>query len=164
MNTLDIIILVCFAPFLIQGITKGFIVQVTSVVSLLAGTWLSFRFSDAVCEWLLPYMDVSDKILHVVAFSLIMVAVILVFHMVGRLLRGLFKIVLLGWLDRLLGIVLSLLLGTMAIGVVIMLFDTVNSQFSFVSDEQLAESMLYTPVKEFAYTIFPYFKELLFKQ
>lgn len=164
MSTLDIIIIICFMPFLIQGLVKGFIVEVISIVSVFVGAWLSFRFSNVVCEYIAPYLEVSDKVLHVISFILIMVAAILGLYLVGRLIRGLIKIVMLGWLDRLLGIALSLVLGTMVIGLAIMLFNTINTTFGLVSEETLAESVLYTPIKDIAYTVFPYFKELLFKQ
>lgn len=164
MGTLDIIIIICFMPFLIQGLTKGFVVQVMSVVSVFVGVWLSFRFSNALCEWIQPYLEVSDKVLHVISFTMIMVAAILGFYLLGRLIHGLVKIVMLGWLDRLLGLALSVVLGTMVIGVVIMLFNTLNTTYGFVEEETLAESVLYNPVKDIAYTVFPYFKELLFKQ
>jgi len=164
MSTPDILIILCFVPFLIQGLTKGFIVQVMSVISVFAGVWLSFRFSDLVCGYIQPYLEVSERVLHVVAFVLIMAAAIGVFYLIGRILHGLVKVVLLGWLDRLLGIALSAVLGTMVIGVGIMLFNTLNTSFGFVSEETLAQSVLYGPLKEIAYTVFPYFKELLFKQ
>ncbi len=164
MSALDIILLLCFVPFLVRGLTKGFIAQLASIVSVFVGVWLSFRFAGAVSSWLMPYLDVSEKVLHVVAFILIMVAVILVFYFLGKALHGLFKIVMLGWLDKLLGLVFAAILGTMVIGILIMIFNTVNSLFGLVGEEVLAESVLYTQLKDIAYTLFPYFKELLFKQ
>lgn len=164
MNALDLILIICFLPFFVHGIMKGFIAQVTAIVSIILGVWLSFKFSDKVCQWLLPYLDVSDKVLHVISFILIMVAVVAGLYLVCRFAQGLFKIVMLGWLDKLLGVVFSLVKGMLLVGVLIILFNTLNTSFHFISEEKLSESVLYTPLKDIAYAVFPYFKELLFKQ
>lgn len=164
MNTLDIILILCFIPFLIRGIGKGFIAQVFSILAIVLGAWISFRFSTEVCEWLKPYLDVSQQILNVITFALIMVAAIIGMHLLGKLLHGLFKLVMLGWLDSLLGLVFSLLCGALAVGLFIILFDTLNTNLHLVKEELLNESVLYGPLKDIAYTIYPYFKDLLFKQ
>ena len=77
MSTPDIIILICFLPAVISGITKGFIQQVVGLVSLLLGAWLAFRFSNVVSEWLRPYFEVSETVMHVISFAVIMVAAVL---------------------------------------------------------------------------------------
>ena len=164
MSTPDIIILICFLPAVISGIKNGFIEQVVALVSLVLGAWLAFRFSNVVGEWLHPYMEVSETVLHVISFAVIMVAVVLVLFVLGKILTGLTKLVLLGWLDRLLGLVFALLIAGLFIGIGIILFDTLNVKFGFVDEAVLEESVLYGPIRDIAYMVFPYLKELLLKQ
>jgi membrane protein required for colicin V production len=164
MSTPDIIILICFLPAVISGIKNGFIEQVVALVSLVLGAWLAFRFSNVVGEWLQPYMEVSETVLHVISFAVIMVAVVLVLFVLGKILTGLTKLVLLGWLDRLLGLVFALLIAGLFIGIGIILFDTLNVKFEFVDEAVLEESVLYGPIRDIAYMVFPYLKELLLKQ
>ena len=52
MNIIDIIILCCLVPAVIRGISKGFVNQAYSLVALIAGVWLSFKFSGALGDWL----------------------------------------------------------------------------------------------------------------
>jgi membrane protein required for colicin V production len=164
MSTPDIIILLCFLPAVIRGIMKGFIEQVIALVSLLLGAWLAFKFSNVVGEWLQPYFNVSETVMHVISFAVIMVAVVLVLFVLGKILTGVTKLVMLGWLDRLLGLVFALLLAGLLIGIGIVLFDTVNVKFDLVDEAVLEESVLYGPIRDIAYTVFPYLKELLLKQ
>ena len=164
MSTLDIILILCFVPALVHGFMKGFIAQVVAIISIIVGAWLSFRFSNEACAWLAPYLEVSDQVLHVIAFALIMVAAIVILYFVGKIVHGIVKIVMLGWLDRLLGVAFSLGTAILGIGLLIILFNTLNTNFNFVSEETLNASLLYNPIKDIAYTVFPYFKELLFKQ
>ena len=97
-----------------------------------------------------------------ISFALIFIAVIAVLAILGRLLEGTVKLIMLGWLNRLLGMVLSLVKAGLIVGLVIMAFCSLNNTFSLVSEEVLNESVLFPPLKNMAYTVFPYLKELLF--
>ena len=164
MSTPDIIILICFLPAIISGIMKGFIEQAVALVSLILGAWLAFKFSTVVSGWLQPYFEVSETVLNVISFAVIMVAVVLVLFVISKILTGVTKLVMLGWLDRLLGLVFALLKAGLLIGIGIILFDTLNVKFEFVEEKVLDESVLYAPIRDIAYTVFPYLKELLLKQ
>ncbi len=164
MSTPDIIILLCFLPALIRGVMKGFIEQAVALVSLVLGAWLAFKFSTVVGEWLQPFFKVSETVMHVISFAVIMIAVVLVLFVLGKLLAGISKIVMLGWLDRLLGLVFALLIAGLLVGIGIILFDTLNAKFELVDNTVLDEAVLYTPLRDIAYTVFPYLKELLLKQ
>ena len=162
MNILDIILLICFVPALVQGFRKGFISQVIAIISIIAGVWLSFRFATLVSGWLGQYIQGSEQVLKVVAFALIFIAVIAGLALVGKLLEGTFKLVMLGWLNRLLGVVFSLLKAGLIVGLCIMAFCSLNNTFNMVNEEVLNSSVLFPPLKNMAYTVFPYLKELLF--
>lgn len=162
MNILDIIILICFVPALIQGLRKGFIAQVIAIVSILAGVYLSFRFSTEASMWLAQYIQGSEQVLKIVAFALILIAVAAALTALGKLIEGFFKIVMLGWLNKLLGVLFSLLKCVLITGLLIMVFNSINNTFNLVAEEELAKSVLYPPLKDIAYTVFPYLKEMLF--
>lgn len=161
MSILDIILLICFIPALVQGVRKGFIAQAISIASIIIGIWASSRFAEVVSEWLGKYITVSDQIMRVIAFALIFIAVFLVLAAVGKLLEGMFKMVTLGWLNRLAGLVFALLKTSLILGILIMVFTSLNDTFDLVSEATLNESVLYPPFKEAAFKIFPYIKDML---
>ncbi len=161
MSILDIILLICFIPALVQGVRKGFIAQAISIASIIIGIWASSRFAEVVSEWLGKYITVSDQVMKVVAFALIFIAVFLVLAAVGKLLEGMFKMVTLGWLNRLAGLVFALLKTSLILGILIMVFTSLNDTFDLVSEVTLNESVLYPPFKEAAFKIFPYIKDML---
>ena len=82
MATLDIILLICFIPGIIRGISKGFLEQALSLVGIVLSVWAAFKFSALVCDWLKPYLSLSETTLNVVAFALILVAVCAVIMLV----------------------------------------------------------------------------------
>lgn len=125
---------------------------------------MSFHFSSTVVEWIRPAMDVSPAILQVIAFTLILVAVFLALTLAGKALEGLVKVVMLGWLNKLLGVAFSLLKVILAIGLVILLIDTVTHALEIDCSKTTAESLLYNPVKSLADVFFPYIKELIFNK
>lgn len=161
MSILDIILLICFIPALVQGVRKGFVAQAISIASIIIGIWASSRFAEVVSEWLGKYITVSDQVMKVVAFALIFIAVFLVLAAVGKLLEGMFKMVTLGWLNRLAGLVFALLKTSLILGILIMVFTSLNDTFDLVSEATLNESVLYPPFKEAAFKIFPYIKDML---
>lgn len=162
MNILDIILLTCFIAALVQGIRKGFIAQVIAIVSIIAGVWLSFRFSTIASQWLAQYVPASGQVLKTVAFALILIIVILALGALGKLLEATIKIVMLGWLNRLLGALFSILKCALITGLIIMAFNALNNTFHIISDDTLYASTIYPPLKRFAYSVFPYLKDLLF--
>ena len=86
MNILDIIILICLVPSLIQGLRKGFISQAISIISLVAGIWASAKFADLVGGWLAQYITASEQVLKLVSFALVMVVVFILLGLIGKLL------------------------------------------------------------------------------
>ena len=164
MATLDIILLICFIPGIIRGISKGFLEQALSLVGIVLSVWAAFKFSALVCDWLKPYLSLSETTLSVVAFALILVAVCLAVLIVAKLLTKVLEMSMLGWLDKILGLVFALVVNALLLGVFIILFDTLNLKFGFVKPEVLDGSVVYTTLRDFCYLVFPYLKAFFFKQ
>lgn len=161
-NVIDIIILICCIPALVQGFRKGFISQAVSLVSLVLGAWLAFKFSEPVGEWIKTMADVNGVILQVLSFTLIFLVVYLVLLLLGKIIQSLVKVVMLGWLDKLLGVFFALLKMLLIIGLIIICIDAVNSTLPIIPSKTLDESVLYHPIKSVADVVFPYLKELIF--
>ncbi len=161
MNILDIILLICLVPALIQGFRKGFISQVVAIVAIVAGVWMSARFATVAAGWLGQYIEGSEQVLKVVAFALIFIVVIAALTLFGKFIEGTVKLVMLGWLNRLLGVAFSLLKAGLIVGLCIMAFNSLNETFNFVSEETLNASVLYPPLKKLAYDVFPYLKDII---
>ena len=162
MNILDIILLICFIPALVQGFRKGFISQVIAIVAIIAGVWISVKSAAPVSIWMAQYIQGPEQVLKITAFALIFIAVIAAMTLLGKLIEGTVKLIMLGWLNKLLGVVLSLVKAGLIVGLVIMAFCSLNNTFSLVDEEMLNQSVLFPPLKNMAYTIFPYLKDLLF--
>lgn len=161
MGILDIILLICFIPALVHGIRKGFIEQIVSIVSIFAGAWLAFKFTAPLSTWLTQFINLEAKILHVLCFALVVVLVVLILFLIGRILTGTLKLVSLGWINSLLGILFALLKTALVIGLIIFVFDSLNSKWVIINPEILKDSVVYTALRDASLKVFPYLKSLL---
>ena len=164
MATLDIILLICFLPGIIRGISKGFLEQALALAGVVLSVWAAFRFSGLVATWLKPYADLSETTLNVVSFALILVAMSLLVLIIAKLLTKVIELAMLGWLDKTLGLVFALAVNALVIGVFIVLFDTVNTKFNLVDPAVLDGSIVYSTLRDLCYLVFPYLKSFFFKQ
>ena len=99
-----------------------------------------------------------------IAFALILLVVMILVHLAGKAVEKVLKFMMLGWLNKLLGVVFALLKMILIVGLVIILFDSLNTTIPLVKEDTLNGSILYQPVKDIANTVFPYLKELIFKK
>ena len=164
MATLDIILLICFIPGIIRGLSKGFLEQALALAGVVLSVWAAFRFSGLVCTWLKPYADLSETTLNVVSFALILIVMSLLVLLVAKLLTKVVEMAMLGWVDKILGLVFALVVNALVIGVFIILFDTINLKFNLVKPEVLDGSIVYTTLRDVCYFVFPYLKAFFFKQ
>lgn len=163
MNILDLFFLICLVPAIIEGLNEGFIRQVIGIISLIVGVWASYRFSTMVGTWVGTWLDASGNIINIVSFVLVFLVVLIILGALGRLLEGIIKFGMLGWVNRLLGLFFSLLKCALILGLVVMLFNQFNSSYHWVSDETLAASKGYAPIRDLANSVFPYIKNLFTK-
>ena len=161
MNILDAIILLCLIPAVIQGLRKGFISQVISILSIVVGVWAAARFTGIVMGWISQYITASEQIIGIVAFVLILIGVFLILGLAGKVLESIFKLTLLGWLNKLLGMVFSALKVILIIGLIFISFHTVAVSSGLVNPDILHKSALYGPISDIANSVFPYIKNIL---
>lgn len=160
MNILDFIILLCFIPAVINGLRKGFIAQVFSIVSIILGAWLSFKFATLVSSWIGQWIQGSEQLLQIISFILIFIVVAMGLHLVSKTLEACIKIILLGWLNKLLGLAFAMVKCMLIVGLFLAAFDFINQHFDLVKQCDLNQSLFYTPITKMTDAIFPYISQM----
>ena len=161
MAILDIILLLCFIPAIVTGISKGFVKQIVDFVAILAAAWAAFRFSKVMGEWLSQYVTLDVSILNVVSFVLVAVIVAILLHLIGALLTKTLQTLSLGFLNRLAGMLFGILKVGLILGLLILLFETLNSSLGIVKPEATANAVVYNALKNAANAIFPILKSFV---
>ncbi|MGM9787871.1 MAG: CvpA family protein [Candidatus Cryptobacteroides sp.] len=161
MNLLDIILLVLFIPAIIRGISKGFIEQIVALASLFLSAWLAYLFSNTVSGWLAQYIsNVSPQILYVISFVIIIIVTVALLNLLARLLSNIVKTISLGWINSLLGVVLSIVNTMLILGIILMAFKSFNESTLHLSTELLDSSIVYKAISSVTDVLFPYIENL----
>lgn len=160
MTILDIILLLCFVPAVVTGIMKGFVSQAVQVIAILLGAWAAFHFSSVICSWLSRYLTMDPTLLKVIAFVLVILVITLILGLIGNMLTRLLHALALGWLNGVLGVLFGILKVGIILGLLIMVFEALNSSVQLVERSLLDGSRVYTALKDLAETVFPSLKSL----
>lgn len=161
MNWIDIILILCFIPAIISGIRKGFISQVASIIIIVAGVWLSYEFSGQLSEWMSGWLHANENVIRVISFVVIFLIVAIILTLLTRVLEGLLKIILLGWLNKLLGFIFAILKYALILCLLVYVFDIINKGGAIIPENVLDDSVLYGALSHLNEIIFPYLQGFL---
>ena len=160
MGVVDIVIVCCFLPVLYFGIKNGLVKQLVALAVIYFGITLSLKFSAQVGNWVMEHVHITDFWAKAISFILIFFVVALVLSLFGRIIEKILQISLLGWLNKLLGIVMTFCLFVLLISTLAYLVDSANNLLEFIPKEKLEESRFYPMLLQLSQEIFPRFKEL----
>jgi len=108
MNWLDIVIIVVAALLGIAGLRQGIIKTAFGIAGLIVGIVLAGRYYDELAALIFP---AGATWANIAAYAIILIATLIVAGVIGWFVAKLVHIVLLGWLDRLVGFVLGVVIG-----------------------------------------------------
>lgn len=163
MDVLDIVILALLVFGLINGFKKGFFVEVTSLIALIAGVYGAIHFSNYAADFLMDKVDWNEKTVNITAFAITFIVIILVITLAGKALTKLADFAALGILNKFLGGIFGVLKIAVILSVVLIIFDSMNKTLPFTDKEDLEDSMLYEPIKSLVPSIFPLILEKKFE-
>jgi len=119
MNFVDILIWAVLLLFVIKGFLKGFVKEACSLLGLLVGGWAAFKYDHFLAEAIRPFIHLPHGIGLVLSFFIIFILMGLLFYLFGYLLTVICKIMLLGGLNRMGGIIFGLLEGALLLCMVL---------------------------------------------
>ncbi len=109
---IDSIFFILLVLAVFKGYRNGFIVAVFSFVGIIIGLAAAMKLSTAVAGWLKNSTSISAEWLPFLSFLLVMIGVLILVRIGARLIQSAMELVLLGWLNKLSGIVLYMALYT----------------------------------------------------
>jgi len=154
MTAYDFIFIIPLLYALYSGFTKGFIIQLATVVALILGLVAAYYFSDYVAESFLKKWEMSYRFTHMLAFSITFLVVLAAIYFLAYLLTKVVKIMTLGWLNRLMGVVFSLLKMALVLSTLIYIVDPISSKYKFSTYDKVQQAYLYPFIKPIAPVIF----------
>lgn len=158
MSYLDIIFVVLFAWSAYKGFTKGFILQLATLAGLLLGIYGALKFSDYTAGFLSPKLDVNEQTLSIISFALTFIIILLAVILIGKLIEKFNEAIELGLVNKLLGVLLSMVKMGFIISVLLVLVNKADNKYNFIPNNTKEKSLLYKPLSNFAPMLFPYLK------
>ncbi len=156
------ILLICIACY--KGMSKGFILALFSFVGLFLGIAAALKFSAATANYLSQHSSFSGKWLPFLSFILVFSLVVLSVYLLGKFFEKSAELIMLGWLNKLGGILLYCLLY----GMIFSVFLFYCKKLLLVTDEQCKHSFFYVYLSPLAPSIFdflgnaiPFFKNVM---
>ena len=110
MNWLDIVIIVVAVLLGFAGLRQGIIKTVFGIAGLIGGIVLAGRYYSGLAALLSP---AGATWVNIAAYAIILIATLIVAGVIGWLVTKLVHFAMLGWLDRLVGCVLGVFIGSL---------------------------------------------------
>ena len=107
---IDTVALVLLIISVFKGFTKGFIVALFSFLAFIIGLAAALKLSTLVASYIGNAVNISQRWLPVIAFLVVFLIVALAIRLGAKMLEGVVKLAMLGWLNRLGGIILYILI------------------------------------------------------
>ena len=142
MNAIDLVILVLVVGGGFLGWVNGVVKWLFTFLGLIVGVVIASRLYKTL-DWAVPMVD-SDGMRQFVIFILIVAAASVGAWMLGRAVRTMLGILMLGWVDRGAGMVIGLLAGLIAGSAIALAANAVPSDEvrQAVEESLLAETLL----------------------
>ena len=158
MNTLDIILVVILGFGSIAGFRKGFVMEIVSILAFILAVIGAFKLLQVGMEFIQENFQLSGKLLPYLTFIIIFIAIIILTNLVGKSVKKMLDMTLLGSFDNLAGAIVGLFKWAFGISVLIWIFNyfQINPIVKYSED-----SFVYPLVLSFAPTVVEYISALL---
>lgn len=146
LNYIDLAVVCLLFYGLVRGAFRGFFVEIASLLALVLGVFGALHFSSFTAGLLAKYLE--WEYLPLLAFALTFIGIIIGVAWIGKLLTKLAKVILLGFLNRLLGAVFGACKWLVICGVLIWILGQINVFISFLPEEITNGSLFFEPLQD----------------
>lgn len=154
MAILDIILGILLLLGLWKGFNNGLLIELASIVALIAGIYGAIHFSYIAGDYLTKQMNWEERYVNLTSFVITFIIIVFAVHFAGKLLTKVANIALLGLLNKIAGAVFGALKVAVILGAILVFFNRVNSNLRFISEEAQNESILFNPIREIGAVVF----------
>ena len=136
---IDLIFVVMLLWAVFKGYTKGFIIAVFSLLALVVGVAAAIKFSAVTASWLKSSIHAGTKWLPIIAFIGVFLVVVLLVRLGAKALEKTVELAMLGWANRLAGILLYIVLYMVLLSVGLFYAEKIH----LIADKTIADSKTY---------------------
>lgn len=160
---IDIIFAILIVIAIFKGYRKGLIIAVFSIVAFIVGLAAALKLSATVAAYLQNSVSISGKWLPFLSFAIVFGLVAVLVSLGGKLIEKTFEMALLGWANRIGGILLFVILYTIIFSILLFYAEKIH----LFEEATIQSSKVYPFVKPWGPkvmnafgTILPIFKDM----
>ncbi|MCX6272497.1 MAG: CvpA family protein [Bacteroidetes bacterium] len=158
MSTIDLIFGIPLLWAAIRGFNKGLILELATLVGLVAGLWAGIHFSGFAADLLRDTFNIKEKYLTILSFSVVFVLVILAVISLGKLLEKSAEALSMGFFNKLAGALFSVLKTALILSFILFIINGFMPGHEIISKSRKEKSFLYGPVSSLAPLLLPKIK------
>ncbi len=155
---LDLFIAIPLLWGMFRGFRRGLIIELCTLMALILGVYGAATFGDMTGAYLESEFHTNPRVSHVLAFSIIFILIVVVVFIFGKVLEGLIKIVALGLINKLFGLLFGMLKFALILSGIFFMLNGFPLTDELVSRKMKNDSYLYAPVAALAPKLFPILK------
>jgi membrane protein required for colicin V production len=156
MNYIDIILIILLLLAAFNGFRKGLITEVASLAALVLGVWGAIEFSYITSEFLTEKMGWEPGNLNIISFIITFIVIVILVHLVGNSLSKLVEAAMLGWANRITGLIFGVAKTAFILSILLLIFNKIDEDVHILSQKTKMNSQLYEPMRKFAPSVFPF--------
>lgn len=135
---IDLVFLILIGIACYKGYSKGFIIAIFSVLGFIVGLAAALKLSTTAASMLQEHTNLG-KWLPALSFLLVFIAAAFAVKVIGKIIQKTFETVMLGWANRIAGILLYALMYS----IIYSIFLFYAAQLHFIKAETIAASTVY---------------------
>ncbi len=156
MNFLDLLIVIPLIWFGYKGFRNGLVMELVSILSLIAGIYIAIRFS----AWVGQQLGIKGEYAATISFIITFLGVLIITYLLGKFIDGLVKKLSLGFLNRLGGLLIGVFKTALIVGLLIFTWNRIDKQQNILKPETRNHSLLFRPMENISYAIWPLLNSL----
>jgi membrane protein required for colicin V production len=150
MSGLDWVLVALLGFAAVRGFFRGFVVEVASLVAVIAGIWVAAHYNARVAAWV--GMDARNEVF---SFIITFIAVLVLVHLLANVITKAMDMAMLGLPNKVAGTLFGALRASFILSVVLNILMASPKVVGLVSQQTLDRSHLYRPLRAFAPSILP---------
>lgn len=161
MNFIDLIVIIITSFFLLRGLFRGFVLELTIVIGLIVGYLIAISYYDYLSFFVFKtyFPQIPDSIASIISFALIFIAINIGLRLAASAITKTLKFVMLGWLNRLLGAIFGTIKAVVIMGIAVFLLNLIPFSDTFLQKAGKNESVFYPLLELIGPELYNYIQE-----
>ncbi|HKK39036.1 MAG TPA: CvpA family protein [Cryomorphaceae bacterium] len=152
---LDICILLPVLWGMFKGFKRGLIIELCTLMALVLGVYGAATFGEMGSDYLRETFNTDPRVSGVLGFALLFIIIVILVFIFGKVLEGVIKLVALGLINKLFGLLFGGLKFLLIVSGLLYLINGFPLTEDLIPAKEKADSYLYEPASEILPSIYP---------